>query len=70
VGQGAVFTGDALFQGGLGRTDLPGGQWETLLRSIKEKLFALPEETLVYPGHGPTTTIGREKAFFAQYGLL
>jgi glyoxylase-like metal-dependent hydrolase (beta-lactamase superfamily II) len=58
---GAVFVGDALFESGVGRTDLPGGDTATLMRSIKRVLFALPEETVVYPGHGPTTTIGREK---------
>jgi glyoxylase-like metal-dependent hydrolase (beta-lactamase superfamily II) len=59
--EGAVFVGDALFESGVGRTDLPGGDTATLMRSIKRVLFALPEETVVYPGHGPTTTIGREK---------
>ena len=58
--QGAVFVGDALFAGGVGRTDLPGGDWDTLETSIRDVLFQLPDETVVYPGHGPTTTIGRE----------
>jgi glyoxylase-like metal-dependent hydrolase (beta-lactamase superfamily II) len=53
--------GDALFQGSIGRTDLPGGDHETLIRSIRQKLFALPDEVLVYPGHGPSTRIGDEK---------
>jgi hydroxyacylglutathione hydrolase len=57
----AAFDGDLLFAGGVGRTDLPGGDWETLLRSIHEVLFALPDETTVYPGHGPQTTVGQEK---------
>lgn len=58
---GHVFVGDSLFLGDVGRTDLPGGSFETLERSIREKLYTLSEETRVYPGHGPTTTIGREK---------
>lgn len=59
---GAVFTGDTLFEGSIGRSDLPGGSSETLLRSIHEKLLALPRATLVYPGHGEPTTIGQEAA--------
>jgi hydroxyacylglutathione hydrolase len=55
-----VFTGDALFAGSIGRTDLPGGDHETLLNSIKNKLFSLPPSTVVYPGHGESTTIVRE----------
>lgn len=57
-----VFGGDALFAGSIGRTDLPGGDFETLLRSIREQLFSLPDETTVLPGHGPATTVGRERA--------
>ncbi|HOU35951.1 MAG TPA: MBL fold metallo-hydrolase [Candidatus Omnitrophota bacterium] len=57
---GIVFTGDALFAGSIGRTDL-GGSQEALLRSIREKLLVLPDETVVYPGHGPSTTIGQER---------
>ncbi|MBX6351191.1 MAG: MBL fold metallo-hydrolase [Clostridia bacterium] len=57
----AVLAGDTLFQGSIGRTDLPGGDLATLVRSIHEKLFALPDEVLVLPGHGPHTTIGRER---------
>jgi len=55
-----VFTGDALFAGSIGRTDLPGGDYETLINSIRNKLFVLPPETIVYPGHGEPTTIERE----------
>lgn len=57
-----VFTGDALFAGSIGRTDLPGGDLMTLITSIKTKLLSLPEETLVFPGHGPDSTIGAEKS--------
>ena len=57
----AVITGDALFQGGIGRTDLPGGDYATLINAIKKNLLTLPSETKVYPGHGPSSTIGFEK---------
>ena len=56
-----LFVGDTLFAGSIGRTDLPGGDYETLLRAITEKLFAFPDESIVYSGHGPETTIGHEK---------
>lgn len=59
--EGAAFDGDVLFSMGVGRTDLPGGDWDTLMRSIQEVLFALPDETTLYPGHGPKTTVGQEK---------
>ena len=59
----SVFTGDALFQGSIGRTDLPGGDYDRLIRSIRESLLTLPDDTVVYPGHGPSTTIGEEKQF-------
>jgi glyoxylase-like metal-dependent hydrolase (beta-lactamase superfamily II) len=55
-----LIAGDALFRGSVGRTDLPGGDWPTLVRSIRERLFRFPGETRVYPGHGPETTIGLE----------
>ena len=57
---GCVFTGDALFAGSIGRTDLPGGDFETLINSIKNRLFSLPESTIVYAGHGDETTIDKE----------
>jgi len=57
-----VFPGDALFDGSIGRSDLPGGDYETLIDSIKKKILSLPDDTLVYPGHGPATTVGRERA--------
>jgi glyoxylase-like metal-dependent hydrolase (beta-lactamase superfamily II) len=60
--QGVVFDGDVLFAQGIGRHDLPGGDLETLMRSIKQELLALPDQTIVYSGHGPQTTIGRERS--------
>ncbi len=60
LGHGAVFTGDLLFADGLGRTDIPGGSAKELARSIREKIMVLPPQTLVYPGHGPATTICAE----------
>ncbi len=57
----AVFCGDVLFAGSVGRTDLPGGSWEQLANSLATRLFALPDATRVFPGHGPETTIGRER---------
>ena len=56
-----LFVGDTLFAGSIGRTDLPGGDHDTLVQSIREVLYAFPDETLVWPGHGAQTTIGREK---------
>jgi hydroxyacylglutathione hydrolase len=58
----AAFVGDALFNGGVGRWDLPGGDFDTLARSIREQIYTLPDETMVFPGHGPRTTVGDEKA--------
>lgn len=55
-----ILTGDTLFQGSIGRTDLPGGNQRQLIDGIRKKLMALPADTIVYPGHGPATTIGRE----------
>jgi hydroxyacylglutathione hydrolase len=58
-----LIAGDVLFQESIGRTDLPGGDYETLISSIRTKLFVLPDEVTVYPGHGPETTIGHEKKY-------
>jgi len=59
--QGFVIGGDVLFNGSIGRTDLPGGNFDVLINSIRTQLFTLPDETKVYSGHGPVTTIGKEK---------
>jgi len=56
-----VFTGDLLFYGSIGRTDLPGGSYEVLMESIREKILPLPDETVIASGHGPLTTVGQEK---------
>lgn len=56
-----VLGGDVLFRGGIGRCDFEGGDQELLVRGIREKLFSLPDDTIVYPGHGNSTTVGREK---------
>jgi glyoxylase-like metal-dependent hydrolase (beta-lactamase superfamily II) len=58
----AAFVGDALFRGGIGRTDLPGGSFEQLENSIRTQIYTLPGDTTVYPGHGPETTVGEEQA--------
>lgn len=60
---GFVIAGDVLFYESIGRTDLPGGDMNTLLSSIRTQLFTLPDETLVYPGHGPATTVRHEKEY-------
>lgn len=62
VGSGSALVGDVLFAGSVGRVDLPGGDGPTLLQSITQQLMTLPDDTIVYPGHGPATTIGRERA--------
>ena len=61
LGYGVVFSGDTLFNTGIGRTDGPGGDYNLLISSIRNKLLILPDQTLVLPGHGPKTTIGRER---------
>ena len=58
---GAAFVGDVVFQGSIGRTDLPGGSHRKLLASIRAAVLSLPDETVLYPGHGPETTVGRER---------
>lgn len=57
----AAFDGDVLFQMGIGRTDFPGSSFQQLMDSIRNKLFTLPDDTIIYPGHGPATTVGAEK---------
>ena len=61
IGPGMVFSGDVLFAGSIGRTDLPGGDFETLIGSIERELLPLPDDTILYSGHGPESTIGRER---------
>ncbi len=65
LGEDVVFTGDTLFNSGIGRTDLPGGNSDELMDSIHTRLMVLPDNTIVYPGHGPESTIGQER----QYNL-
>lgn len=62
-GEGMVLAGDTLFQESIGRTDFPRSSYDDLIDAVRTKLFALPEETVVYPGHGPETTIGHEKHY-------
>jgi len=67
-----VFVGDTLFAGSIGRTDFPGGDYESLLRNVREKIFPLGDDVVIYPGHGPKTTVGRERRsnpFFARGGM-
>jgi glyoxylase-like metal-dependent hydrolase (beta-lactamase superfamily II) len=59
---GCLFSGDVLFAGSVGRTDIPGANWDTLMASIRMLVETLPHETVVYPGHGPITTLGEELA--------
>ena len=61
VGPGVALTGDVLFAGSIGRTDLPGGDFEMLIGSIERELLTLPDHTILYSGHGPETTVGRER---------
>lgn len=58
-----VFTGDSIFEGSIGRTDLPGGDFKTLIKSIREKILTLPPETMLIPGHGPSTTVANERDY-------
>lgn len=60
---GCLFSGDALFRESVGRTDLPGGNHRVLTKAITQRLLRLPDDTVVYPGHGPSTTVGHEKQF-------
>ena len=62
VAEGRAFVGDCLFAGSIGRTDLPGGNYAQLERSIRQHIYTLPDETIIHSGHGPDTTVGREKA--------
>jgi len=69
--QDIIFSGDLIFAGSIGRTDLAGGSFQQLIDSVRSKLFPLPDETVIYPGHGPSTTVGKEKKhnpFFSPKG--
>ncbi len=61
VGDGFALVGDVVFAGGIGRTDLPGSDYTVLMESIARRILTLPDETILYPGHGPATTVGRER---------
>lgn len=61
IGNGVAFVGDVVFQGSIGRTDLPGADYDTLMRSIATHILPLPDDTVLYNGHGPETTVGRER---------
>ena len=58
---GMAFVGDLIFAGSIGRTDLPGGSFDDLIRAVREKIFTLPDRTVLFPGHGPATTVGEER---------
>ncbi|RJP24227.1 MAG: MBL fold metallo-hydrolase [Deltaproteobacteria bacterium] len=58
---GMAFVGDLIFAGSIGRTDLPGGSYDDLIRAVRAKIFTLPDDTVLFPGHGPATTVGEEK---------
>ncbi len=62
-----MFSGDTLFPGGPGNTSFPGGDFETIIRSLEQRLFTLPDDTLVLPGHGDQTTIGTEKPHLDEW---
>jgi hydroxyacylglutathione hydrolase len=62
TGQGVLISGDTLFAGSIGRTDLPGGDHQQMLASLRDKILVLDDDTVVFPGHGPQTTIGRERS--------
>ena len=67
--EGVCFCGDLIFRDGVGRTDLPGGDWDTLVKSVREQIFTLPDETRLLSGHGPETTVKNEKQFNPYVGL-
>lgn len=67
LGGDSLFTGDTLFAGGIGRTDLPGGSHEELMKSIKDRIFSMEERIKVHPGHGPESTVGAEKRSFCEW---
>ncbi len=70
LGDGFLLSGDLIFRYGVGRTDLPGGSWNALRSSVLKTVFTLPLETVVYPGHGPSTTVLDEMEFWRQQGWL
>lgn len=65
--RGVVFDGDLVFRAGIGRTDIPGGDTPALKKSIREKILTLPDETILYPGHGPQTTVAQERDFLTRF---